>query len=212
MLERTSWFKFALFFFVVGVPAAWCQDGFRGLLSDRGQSQEFVAADFDKDPEPDGATLSENGVADGKRAFRIEVHITAGNNSTIHFSAAEPGLLLTTVDVNRDGAPDLVVEKPFTHEPVQVYLNNGRGEFYTAGAQHLIPSDNGTQWRSPSSPASFPTLFLPATRAPEIVLIATTDLRSGQGRLWPGLWLEALLVHSAARAPSSARAPPILSF
>ena len=119
------------------VPALRAQDGLMGALSreaamTHAQSafeQPLAAADFDNDHAPDGALLLQSGFADGERSFRIELHVTSGNNGVITFSTTERSLSISALDVNRDGSADIVVEKAFTHERLQVYLNDGHGVF-----------------------------------------------------------------------------------
>src|SRR5579872_7222300 len=106
------------------VPALQAQDGLRGALSRgaksgqafAGRPAQIAAADFDDDQAPDGAILLETGSLNGQRSFRVEVHATAAANSAITFSSEENGLAISALDVNQDGAPDIVIEKAFTHQ------------------------------------------------------------------------------------------------
>ena len=201
------------------VPALRAQDGLMGALSreaamTHAQSafeQPLAAADFDNDHAPDGALLLQSGFADGERSFRIELHVTSGNNGVITFSTAESSLTISALDVNRDGSADIVVEKAFTHERLQVYLNDGHGAFHKARLEDFAsPDPLGPQWRSWVTLPS-PTAYLPATRSSEpaglqrAYGIYLDDVRDRD------LSLETPRVQSSAGATSPSRGPPSIA-
>ena len=210
-----------LFLVSLCAPALRAQDGLRGALAHGAKSSQaltgllsqIAAADFDDDHAPDGAILLETGRLNGQRSFRIEVHVTEAANSAITFSSDESGLAISALDVNQDGAPDIVIEKAFTHQRLQVFLNDGHGAFREARAEdYPSPDSSAPNWRSTSSPYPDAFSFL-LSRSSEtgsvnrISMLARTD--SPRFDFWP----EALLAQSAARAPASSRAPPsLLSF
>ena len=114
---------------------------------------------------------------------------------------------ISALDINRDGALDIVVEKAFTHGRLQVYLNDGHGAFEKASSKTLSsPDDSGTLWRSRVHVQNLPELFLPATSGFEVGnrLSVTVDLGADRLRFWPRV----LVAMCGARAPSSSRAPP----
>src|SRR5262249_16438114 len=125
---------------------------------------QLAAADFDSDKKPDGALLLEAGLLNGERAFRIEIHLTAGSDSAITFSSQEARLAISALDLKRDGAPDIVIEKAFTHERLQVYLNDGHGSFIKARTEDYPASDPALPaWRTRLS--HLPPVFgLPVSR------------------------------------------------
>ena len=156
MKLRKSTTAILLFLALLSVPVVKAQDGLHGAWSIgvktvplAGRSPQIAAADFDNDQKPDGAVLNEAGLLNGKRAFRIEIHVTAGTNNAITFSSNEPGLAISALDVNRDGAPDIVIEKAFTHERLQVYLNDGHGTFHMVRTEDYPTSDPASRpWRA----------------------------------------------------------------
>jgi hypothetical protein len=220
MKLRHSIFGIVVFLLVLFVPSLRAQDGLMGALSREsamthariGFEQQLAAADFDNDQMPDGALLLPEGFSGGKRSFRIELHFTSGNNDAITFTTAERGLSISALDVNRDGAPDIVIEKAFTHQRLQVYLNDGHGAFHQARLEDFdAPDPSGPQWRSwitlPSQ-----TAYLPATRGSEpaglqkALTIDLDDTFDGD------LSLDTPRVQSSASATSPSRAPPALAL
>lgn len=215
MKQRLSIVGFLLFLLFLPSSVGRAQDGIGGAVSRLESSASatnslarLVAADFDNDQLPDGAVLEEAGLLEGKRAFRIELHLTAGNDDAITFSTVETGLSISALDVNRDGTPDLVVEKTFTHQRIQVYLNNGHGAFRQASLKDYPTSDpSGPNWRNQLS-LGFPAACLPSFSSLEIGIlqrIASTN-RSSIKRA--NLWQESLLIQSGPRGPTASRAPP----
>jgi hypothetical protein len=197
-------------------PSLCAQDGLLGALAQNAGvahshldfEQQLAAADFDNDQKPDGAVLLSAGVIDGKRAFRIELHVTAGKDDAIVFAAGEQSLWIAALDVNRDGAPDIVIEKPLTGERVQVYLNDGHGSFHLArGEFGTLPDPLAPLLRSCFMQV-VPSSYFLTTRGFELAGLNGTfavmsDQRSSL-RSWPG----ELVVQSGARAHSQSRAPP----
>jgi hypothetical protein len=219
MHRRTSLIGIALSLLVLFVPAVWAQDGLRGALSRSAErarvgfalGTEVAAADFDNDQKPDGAVLLEAGLMNRERAFRIELHMTAGQNATITFSSAETGLTISALDVNRDGAPDILVEKAITHQRLRVYLNNGHGVFERASKEAFpTPDDSEPLWRARLSAQNLPPVFLPVTRGFELHRAQAAIVPRGEDAGRTSFWPDALLAQNGARAPSAARAPPSL--
>jgi hypothetical protein len=201
------------------VPSASAQDGLRGALSQMGQAlpgvagfgRGLAAADFDNDSQPDGAVLSQAGLLNGQRRFRIDLHLTAGKDVTLTFPSTEPDLDISAVDVNRDGALDIVVEKPFTHQRVQVYLNDGYGAFQKVESNSFSPLDDSLPlWGARMEPLNLPMAFLPATRGFEMAGIKGFALAYGQDAGCGNFWPQVLIAQHGARAPSTPRAPPSL--
>jgi hypothetical protein len=198
-------------------PALRAQDGLMGALSretamthaQTGFEQQLAAADFDNDQMPDGALLLPDGFSEGKRSIRIELHVTSGNNDVITFTTAERSLSIRALDVNRDGAPDIVIETALTHRRLQVYLNDGHGVFHQARLEDFAsPDSSSPQWRAWVTLPS-PAVYLPATRSSEPAGLqkaaVTIDLDDTlDGDLSP----EAPRVQSSANATSPSRAAP----
>lgn len=197
-------------------PALRAQDGLRGALSREGAmvrglqgfEQHLAAADFDNDQLPDGALLLPGGFTAGERSFRVELHITSGNGGIITFSTSECGLSISAFDVNRDGAPDIVIEKAFTHQRLQVYLNDGHGTFHKARLEDFTAPDPSAPTWQPSATQLSPPVYLPMTRGSE-----QAGLQKGctvyldeihERRFSP----DATRVQSHAGAASPSRGPP----
>jgi hypothetical protein len=200
------------------VPALQAQDGLLGALSreaaiTHAQSsfeQPLAAADFDNDQMPDGALLLPNGFSDGKPAFRIELHISSGNGGVITFSTAERGVSISALDVNRDGAPDIVVEEAFTHQRLEVYLNDGHGAFHKARLEDFVaPDPSAPQWQS-STTLLAPAVYLPATSGSEPARLQKACTIHQDDTRDRDFSLDAPRVQSPASAASPSRAPPSL--
>ena len=69
----------------------------------------LVAADFDHDHKPDGAVLFNSGRAQDLNSFRIELHLTSGDDTTLTFESTEDSPAMSVVDVNGDGASDTLL-------------------------------------------------------------------------------------------------------
>jgi hypothetical protein len=206
--------------FVLCLPAAWAQDGLDGALSRSGASprpslgsgEQLVAADFDSDDRPDAAILLKHGLSNGKTCFYIELHVTAGTNHGITFSSTESSLTISAIDVNRDGAPDIVIEKEFTHERLQIFLNDGHGDFHKVRSEDdSLPDPSAPQCRPPWPTQRMSLSCLPPTRGRELrewrcvatVVSARAGLLNSRG--------DVSRSQLGAQFPSNPRAPP-LSF
>jgi len=207
-----------IFLMFASVPALKAQDGLSGALNVGEQrrislpdhSPQVAAADFDDDEKPDGAILREAGLLNGERAFRIEIHLTAGANDSITFSSNESGLSISALDVNSDGAPDIVIERSFTHERLQIYLNDGHGAFHKVRVEDYPSSDpESPTWQARLTQPP-PVVCLPVSRGDEVGMSEhAAALRRANSDGFK-LRCEDLLIQSAARAPTSSRAPPSL--
>lgn len=90
-----------------------------------------VTADFNHDRHADGALL----IRDRDR-FRIELHFRSRRITALTFASSRAALSMLALDVNQDGSPDLVVQDPFSHQRLFVWINDGRGTF------HPVPVDS----------------------------------------------------------------------
>ena len=216
MKPRYSIIGTLLSLLVLCLPALRAQDGLRGALSRHaetlfgapGSAQELAVADFDNDDKPDGAILSQFGVLNGQKLYRIELHLSAGKNLAITFSSAELCLAISALDVDRDGAPDIVVEKAFTRQRVQVYLNDGHGAFRRATSENF-PFPDPLAPRCGAGPEQyFPVVCLPLTRSFELAGSQLISIIKLNGLRPLSFWPQALLAQSGPRAPSAPRAPP----
>ena len=197
-------------------PVLKAQDGLPGLASRSahvgrsisGFGLQIAAADFDSDQKPDGAILLETGRLNGKRSFRIELHLTADQNKYITFSSAQGGLAISALDINHDGAPDIVVENILTHQCLRVYLNDGHGTFHKARVEDYPSSDPApTSWKTLLT-ENLPAFCFPSTREFETALLQQVRMldQDAHGRLQIGH--ESFPAQSGARDSSRSRAPP----
>lgn len=99
----------------------------------------IATADFNHDTHPDGAVLFRN-----NNTFQIEVHYRFQRVSRITFASNLPTLAISAFDVNNDGHPDLVVEEPFSHQRLFVWLNDGSGSFHAARAEDYQGASEGS--------------------------------------------------------------------
>ena len=215
---RSFIFRVVLVALVLATPSLWAQDGLQGALSRFEGStdllrdpfaQRLAAADFDQDQEPDGAVLLGGDRRDGAQAFRIELHVTAGENQQLSFTSNESALSLAVLDVNRDGTPDLVVEQTFTHKRVQIWLNDGHGLFRLVNSEGY-PSESQSQvnWREPAPLGCLLSPFVSprwGSDNPALISASITGLSLSSG---PGLWSQALLNVSRPHSPNPSRGPP----
>jgi hypothetical protein len=199
-------------------PAIWAQDGLQGALSRIEASaqllhhtfnEQIVAGDFDNDQRPDGAILLDVGQINGQSSFRLEIHLTAGTNTGFAFSSAESALSISTLDVNADGLPDIIVQKTFTHERLQVWLNDGHGSFRRVNSANY-PSQIGTpiQFQARTPEQCGPANWLPAKVGTEIADAPSKPLYVSDSFAIRNLWSDLLSVRSAPRAPNPPRGPP----
>ena len=173
MKVRTFIPRFALATLSLIAPSLWAQDGLGGAVSRLGSTgallqepfeQRLAAEDFDNDQKPDGAVLLDTGQFNGQKTFRIELHVTARNNSELSFESNEPALAITSSDINQDGAPDIVVEQSFTHKRLHVWLNDGHGSFHKTRIEDFPSkvSESPDKAGRPSLEQECPAFYLPS--------------------------------------------------
>lgn len=205
---------------LVGSPL-WAHDGLEGALprANLGSAlnlsapfgQMLAIADFDNDHEPDGAVLSDSGWIRGLKSFRIEFYLSGSNTIELSFESTETTLRLTALDVNHDGATDVVVEQPFTHKRLYVWLNDGHGGFYQGRVEDFpsLEVSSGQRMWGPSLRTDCPAVCLPQHRVTEMTMVAASSLRSRSPSADDFRGLS--LASSATCRPfssSSSRAPP----
>jgi len=219
MKVRSLYLRLVLAALVLAVPSLRAQDGLGGALSRLDATgrllhepfeQRLVAADFDNDKKPDGAVLLDAGQFQGHKTFRIELHVTAGNDTEFSFESSEPALAISTSDVNQDGAPDIIVEQAFTHKRLHVWLNDGHGSFNKARVEDFPSTgrDGPYQFKAPSLGQDSPALCLPSKLSSEhsVVKAATPSfVSSTSGRHIRPIASDA---HHRADAPNPSRGPP----
>jgi hypothetical protein len=194
------------------------QDGIRGALSrfesparliQHTFSQQIAAADFDKDQLLDGAVLLNAGHTNGQNSFRIEIHLTAGVNTAFTFSSAESAISISALDVNADGAPDIVIQQTFTHKRLQVWLNDGHGSFRNVNSDNYpAQTEDPTRFQAYRPGQYGSPICLPAKVRVEIADARSTLLSAACNFGVCNLWPEVLMARSAPRALAPPRGPP----
>jgi hypothetical protein len=200
----------------------WAQDGLKGALAqvsltapvDLGTpfSQTLAAADFDGDNKLDGAILVDHGWLGSQSTFRtIELHFTGRGNTALTFQWNETALAISAVDVNSDGATDVVAEQMFTHKRVQVWLNDGRGSFRNVRSEDFRSSIAGNYPRleSPTRQVTGLTLCLPPQRGSEVATLTARLLLDRSSSVRSQSLPFGLPIGSRTIARNSPRAPPL---
>jgi hypothetical protein len=118
----------------------------------------IATADFNRDTHPDGAVLLRS-----KNTFRIEVHFRFTRTRSITFDSNLHALAIAALDVNHDGTPDLVVEEPFSHRRLFIWLNDGNGFFHSARVNDYPAVSEDTFERIASTSPNAPGLVLVAS-------------------------------------------------
>ena len=113
----------------VGAPSAGAD---RCNLSGERFGERFFVADFNNDQVPDSITLMSLGQHGGKNVFGVRICESGQTVSLLTFESNEPSIVVTAIDVNQDGSPDIVVEQRYTQRRFEVWLNDGRGGFHKA--------------------------------------------------------------------------------
>jgi hypothetical protein len=203
-------------------PSLWAQDGLEGALSRADLTspaslvtpfrQTLAAADFDGDNKPDGAVLVDHDWLRPQIAFRtIELHFTGRLNTNLALESNETTLAISAFDVNSDGATDIVVEQPFTHKRLQVWLNDGRGGFHKGRIEDFPAGSNPASERIglPSSRPDCPAVCLARQRGFEIAILTACPSSYHSSSTCQRALRVVSRVSSPAGAPNSPRAPPL---
>ncbi len=203
----------------LAMPSLWAQDGMGGALSrlgvtrsllNGGFEQRLAAADFDNDQKPDGAVLVDTGQFDGRKTFRIELHVTAGNDSDLTFESNDFAPAISALDVNQDGAPDIVVEESFTHKLLYVWLNDGRGAFRKARTEDFPSAgrDGPYQVKAPPLGQDSPALYLPSKLGSELSIAKAAAPLFGSLAAGRHLRPVSPAFQTQTDAPNPTRGPP----
>ena len=126
------------------------QDGLEGTLARESLSQplrtnavsldekRLAAADFDNDHKPDGAILLDSDSLPSRNSFRIELHLSASDNTELRFESAESALSIAAWDINHDGATDVIVEHAFTHRRLSLITCSSKILGYRTGGRAFV--------------------------------------------------------------------------
>ena len=147
---KSGFLKIGLLALSLTAPSLGAQDWSMGIPSARADrctfstehlGQRFIVADFNNDQKPDSITLASFGQRSGQNLFSVRVCDSGRTMSLLTFESNEPAIIVTAIDVNRDGSPDIVVEQPYTQKRIQVWLNDGHGGFHKANVADFANPD-----------------------------------------------------------------------
>ena len=102
----------------------------------------FVFADLDGDRIPDLAQVESQNPRSATANYSIHVKLSAGVESAIGVSGPMGGLRVAARDVNGDNNLDLVVTSDIDSSFVEVFLNDGHGNFVAAPSANLARLGN----------------------------------------------------------------------
>ncbi|HMG84949.1 MAG TPA: VCBS repeat-containing protein [Terracidiphilus sp.] len=191
----------------VGVPSAGAD---HCNFSGERFGQRFIVADFNNDQKPDSITLVSLGQHGGQNVFAVRVCDSGRAVSLLTFESNEPSPIVTAIDVNQDGSPDIVVEQRYTQSRIQVWLDNGHGGFHKANVADFANPDT----RASCTVAALSTGRHSPSRAHvrrgKRLSIQTAKLPTAH-RYSPGgyHWSFSVRVQKDLGGPNLSRAPPI---
>lgn len=209
--------------FVLAGSSLWAQDGLGGAISQLATTyglwhqpfgQSLAAADFDMDCKPDGALIVDAGKVHGQKAFRIEIHLTGSRNIDLSFESDDFALDIAALDVNRDGAPDIVVENALTHARVGVWLNDGHGSFRKVPIEDFpsAGADRANKIDIPLLRQDFPSLCLPSKSGSDLVVLGVAGPALSSAGSTRHVGKPNTASRSCADEPNPSRGPPSFSL
>lgn len=110
--------------------------------SSRHIGARFVFADLDGDRIPDLAQVESQNPRSADTNYSIHVKLSAGVESAIGVSGPIGGLRVAARDVNGDDNLDLIVTSNLDSSFIEVFLNDGHGNFAAAPSASLAALDN----------------------------------------------------------------------
>lgn len=219
MKIRSIFVRVVLTALLLAAPWLRAQDGVGGAISRVATTkvlqhlpfgQTLAAADFDMDRKPDGALIVDAGNVRGQKTFRIELHLTGSRDSYLTFESNGFALAISAFDVNRDGAPDIVVEDTITHKRVGVWLNDGHGSFRKVPIEDfpLARADLANTIGAPLLRQDFPALYLPSKSGSDLVVLRVAGHGASTCELARRSGLAQVTPPSYAGEPNPSRGPP----
>jgi hypothetical protein len=207
---------------VLASRCASAQDGLKGALTEisRGATSRpsyrpifeptLAIADFDNDDKPDGAVLLDSGPFSGQGSHQIELHFTNRTNVELTFQSAETNLSVYGTDIDQDGDVDLVVEQSITHKRLQLWLNNGHGDFEKGRIADFPSSAAQTgQQIKDAEELNIPAVSLPPQRCVETMLkVCHVAGRPPSDREFAVLSTD-IFAESSEFPSTASRAPPL---
>jgi hypothetical protein len=104
----------------------------------------LTVADFDGDHQPDVALGSFD---DSRFSVRVQLSSQAAKMQ-LEPIVYQMGIRLFALDIDHDSSSDLIAILPSTHQPLAIWLGNGKGQFRKANLEYL---DNPFNFNFPDS-------------------------------------------------------------
>jgi len=215
-IARSTYVRFAFALLMAwAAPSLYAQDGVKGALYQAKVTSlegSLAVADFDNDQKPDGAVLVSSAGLYSSNNIRIELHLTGHQNTQLSFQSSQTRLEIVAFDIDHDGDTDLVVQQAFTHQRVNVWINDGNGSFHEGQLQDYSSPVLGAREsvNLPSSQPQGPALGLPSNRGFEIATLSLALLARPPSADKFRPLSPAFAAVSCAVAANSSRAPPLL--
>jgi len=207
---------------LVATPVLRAQDGAEGAFARASQTalpvedlsrlsgSTVAVADFDGDNQQDGAVVLESGPFLTPGSFQIELHFTGRNNAKIAFQSPEPDIMVDAFDIDHDGDFDIVIEQLLTCKRLQVWLNDGRGNFEKGRIEDLPSAVEPSRDRLMSSGrGDCPTISLPPQRGFETMLMACHIVGRPPSDGEFAVVTSSSFVANSRLSKSTSRAPPL---
>lgn len=216
---KFGFLKIGLLALSLSAPSLRAQDWSVGTLSARPDrcnfsterlGQRFIVADFNNDQKPDSIALMSLGQHSGQNVFSMRVCDSGRTTGLLTFESNEPSIIVTSIDVNQDGSPDIVVEQRYTQKRIQVWLNDGHGGFHKANAADFAIPDTRAPCTVAASSGQHHSPRRAHLRRGKKLSIQGATLRTAS-RYSPSRYHRSLIVRvrKDRGGPNPPRAPPI---
>lgn len=170
---------------LVAAPVLLAQDGTQGAFAQADRAAflgqrlnqlsgpTLAIADLDGDNKLDGAVVLKTGPFLTPGSFQIDLHFTGRDNANIAFQSSESDITVVALDIDHDGDIDLVIEQPLTRKRLQLWINDGHGNFEEGRTEDfpsgMAPNRDGIE---SSEHLDTPAMSLPTQRTFETMLMA----------------------------------------
>jgi len=203
-------------------PFLRAQDGVQGAFEQAGHTgfarlrlepihgSTLAVADFDGDNKLDGAVILETGPFLASTSFQIDLHFTDRRNQNISFESSESDITVAALDIDRDGDFDIVIEQSLTHKRLQIWLNDGHGNFEKGRVEDFPPAAAPTgEHLASSQRADGPVLSLATQRTFETTLIASHIAGRPPSEVGVAALFPTFVKTDSSFSLATSRAPPL---